>query len=1382
MSKFRKPRIITDQTYVVEINYDTSKIAKLFTEAENLNIYNLKKISLTDKIPLDVSIEDGSNLIHHILKKPSNSQNQKINLMKYLVDNNVNPDKPDINNNTPLHLACQNQEDEIIKYLLDIGCNPNFKNNFGMTPMHYYLTGIYRERILEKDFLSIVKIKEPLDLEQTDLDASLNQLFINDNEIQSLKKTINGLLNDNNLIKKLDKIKVDNKFDLLQVKGFLEKYIDSFLKNIFNFENLEIHEKTPSSLDTFHPSLSVLKNTNISNILKDNIKKAIKEIKKLLIPNIIVPDLSEMHINQHFYIYKVNDDFIRNDNQIEDEDDINRFYVHNNKFLLFSNIPTNNHTILNIINDRVNYLQQLNPSIERNYIMNQCNKLTYLQLIYLINTGNNIDDFKNKLKMWLFVLMDEGIDRDLIDVYDNIKNINQEVILMNKLIDNYVNGGFTYDDRVKILEKLVEQKKTRVFFNDLLFTDTLFILKKVNTVDLLNYYLSVMGDINNLDPTHTLYDFDKLLPSINPKLILNRTPENIRIHNYAYFFNFYIISFDYLGGNNIENRLDFILRNHLKINNAINILKNKFSEMGIKDYHKIAPLYLSALSWLNYHYLKIIEFLGEHIDTSETKILSVEMLNEVVDKMNYINCNYLVYYYFFTNNKTVKIPKFYLYKIPTSYSRDNFEFTGNIVYNDTTDLLNLNNFGSNVLYDNLPISNHRGYVINSLYNYPDVEDIYLLNIPYVEINESYRFNKDNILPQSMWNNNYLKIFMDIYFIEKYKKIIQDVRLQNLVKYKNTIAYSEKEILDKYTIGQKLKELIINNINRYSNDIINNKLSNLIGNIGIAIPDSDVKSNYRINLNDIKLKYRIITDLLYYEYDLTVPKEKHFLIYSDDYSSIQVEKTLLESKINENGLKHLIEYGASISIEDNYGKNPIENIIKNLNVDVYKNLLDLLKFNVDLTTFNNKKILDYFTSALNSEIDKYLDMDIKSSIIKFSVDQGNDIDMKVKTLSPQLNNKNYLLSFKIINYISNQLIGVLNITKGNNNSFNTLLNITNNINSLFLNNVRGFSNNNYLLLNNLRNKLSNEYTKLIENRRKLQSLGKSTDSIDIKLAELFRIINGIPVFTKSTTYFYNIRNIDLNFIDNYGRNDNLVELEMFNDLFTSNLFNLNDDKLVILPKVLMKEKEYLSNLNVENWRNYKVLIEFYDKLAIEVEKYFTDNQFRINNEIKEFVFKVLVYLTKTVIISQIELLIKKVLTEYFDNTYPDSAPNIQRTDGILHYNTFTGNNNNNKDKLYNLAEIMVINSVFIYKDNNEKDTFLEKSIENILEEWLLEMLKSSAINIDENDEFISKLKIQLNNFGFIKNIINNWLVVIENNFKFIINHSRILKMLELTINT
>jgi hypothetical protein len=1384
MSKFRKPKYVTDQPYVTEINYDTSKIGKLFTEAENLNIYNLKKISLTDKIPLDVSIEDGSNLIHHILKKPSNSQNQKINLIKFLIENNVNPDQPDINNNTPLHYACQNQEDEIIKYLLEIGCNPNFKNNLGMTPFHYYLTGIYKERILEKDFLSVVKVKDPLDLEQLDLDASLNQLIENDDELKALNETIFNLLGDINLTKKLQEIEINEKFDLLQVKGFLSKYIDSFLKNIFDFEKLKIHEKTTNSLPTNHPSLSVLENTNISNILKTNIKKSIEEIKELLVNTRIVPDLNEMDINNYFTTYTVDDNFT---NVPPNTQNSHKFYIHNNKYLFFSSTPVNNIVLNILLQQRINYLQELYPAIEVTYIRNQCSKISYLVSIFNINTGNVNNNLKDKIKKWLFILMDEGVFRDLEYVYDNIKNINEEVIFMNRLIDTYVDNGFRYEDRIKILERLLEQKKTRLFLNDLLFTDTIFILKTSTTVVDLNYYFNLMMDVNYIGGRNiynTLTNFNKLLPSINPQLLINFNPNNIKIHTYAYFFNFYVLRYGILNldtrrDDEKKRRLGHIISNHSNVNLLVDFIKKKFSEVGIKDYHKIAPEYLGILNYANYHYSKILDFLGKHINNRETTVLSIDKLDKIADKMNYINCNYFVYYYFFTNNQTVKIPKFYSYKIPKSGSKD-LEFTGNLVYNSTIDLLSLTNFGNNVPYDNLPISTDSGIIINSLYNYSDDDDIYRLYIPYIEINNFYRFNKDNTLPQSMLNNNFLKIFMDIYFIKKYKEIINNNFgiLQNLVKYKIRIPSSEKEILDKHTIGLKLKEIVKNKIIRNVNELINNKLLNLVGNRGILMSDSETISNFKINLNDINLKYRNITDLLYYEYDLKPPIEKHFLIYSDDYSSSQIEKSLLESKINKTGLKHLLENGASLSIEDNYGKNSLENVIKNLNTDIYQELLELLQLKVDLTTFNNKKILDYFLNNINIHIDKYINSDNNINIVKFSLDQGNDIDIRVKTISPQLNNKNYLLSYKIVNYITNQLIGVLNINYNKNNDFYNLLDVSTNIPSLLLGSIPGFSDNNNLLIFNLINNLEEKYIKYIEEKNKLISLGKTTDNLDLKINEIARILQIVVYPTKSTTYFYDITSVDLNFIDKYGFYNNLVELEMFNDLFKS---GIDKDNLVILPRVLIKEKEFLNNLNVENWKNYKVIENFYSKLADEVEKYFIGNQFRINNELKEFVFKVLVYLTKTVIISQIELLVRKVLMEYFDNTYPSSVPNLLRTTGVLYNNTFTGNNESNINKLYNLAEKLVINSVYIYRDDNEKDTFIEKSIENLLEEWLIETIKSGAINVDENDEFISKLKIELNNFGFIKNIINNWLVVIENNFKFIINHSRLLKMLDLTIS-
>lgn len=1393
MSKFRKPKFVTDQIYVTDIEYDKSKISKLFIEVENLNIYNLKKISLTDKIPLDVSIEDGSNLIHQVLKKPSNSQNQKINLIKFLVENNVNPDKTDQNNNTPLHLACENQEDLVIKYLLEIGCNPNFKNNFGMTPFHYYLGGIYKERILEKDFLSIIKVKDPLDLEQKELDLKLSDLINNDAELKLLENTFKEIINR----QILDNIKVESKFDLLQVKGFLEKKVDAYTKNIFDFNDLDIHEKTINSLQTNHPTLSVLLNVNTNQILKNNIKEKINEIKNMIEET----DINNINLNHiiedNFETLSLNDDFIFNNAGS------NFIHIYDNKYLFYTSIPANDYNLDVLFLNRIRYIKAINPNlkIDDTYIENQASKIKYL-FEPILNQMFSIEEddkakLKNVLKLWLFILMDEGKSTDnLFEKYNNLKLTNQEVIIMDNLIDKYVDNNFKYEDRIKIFEKLVEQKNTRLFYNNLLFRDTLFVIKKIRTSEDLKYYLSVMSDINKIKPEYkgniNYRDFNDLskkvqdiLPSINLELLIINDNNLYKLHNFAYIFDLEILT-----TNNIEEPLDIDdVKNKIKMslnsqlvnfNKLIDNFKNLFTENGIKKYGKIAPLYLTILTYFNHHFGRILQQNIRYI-----KLTNPRVINKIIENMNLINSYYYLYYYFNTEDKNLKIPKFYLYKIPKlEAKKDKLELTGNLIFDKNDEnLISLDDFENKVTGDNgveSVIDKDQIKYINSLYNFADDSDIYSIYMSFDIIDDFYKKERTSSLPPSLMDNESLKLFMDIYFKTKMKNIkYEDIKI--LIKYKNTVPESEKEILDKNTIGLKLKERLINKINDIITQLIRQKMVNINEDI---LENTEVKSNYKINLNDISLKYKSMTNILpYYEYNLKPKIETNFLIYSDDYSSIQIEKSLLESIVNISGLKCLIENGASISQEDNYGKNPLENIIKNLNVDVYKEILELLKLNVDLNTLNNKKILDYLINSLKFEIDKYLDKDVLNSIIKFSLDQGNDIDIKVKNIAPQLDNKYYLLSYKIVNYLSNQMIGIMNILYNNDvDKLYEILDINKeNLNKLGLNNISGFEDNDSLLLNNLIENLKKEGFKIKQEIKKLEDLGKDVTNLETKKQDITTIINKISKKIKSKSYKYELNKLDLDFIDKYGKIDNLVELEMFNNLLNLNSDSeISNDKLIILPRLLMKEKEYLDNLNVDNWKKYKILAKFYSKLEKECELYFIGNQFRIDNEMKEVVFKILLYLTKTVILSQIELLVKKILIEYFDNTYPSSAPNIARVEGILYNNTFTGDGSSNKEKLYNLAEKLILNSVYIFKNSDEKDNFMEKSIENILEDWLLEMIKSSLININENDEFISKLKIEINNFGFLKNIINNWLVVIENNLKFIINHSRLLKMLELTI--
>ena len=135
-NKWDKPRRIIDKL-------DESKISELFSLSTQMNTFTLKQFSNINKIPLTVSKKDGNNLVHEIVSSDDETKSEDLRLIviKFLVDEGVSPDSPNSDNNTPLHFACTKQYYKIIKYLLENGANTNYKDNVGMTPFHYLLAG-----------------------------------------------------------------------------------------------------------------------------------------------------------------------------------------------------------------------------------------------------------------------------------------------------------------------------------------------------------------------------------------------------------------------------------------------------------------------------------------------------------------------------------------------------------------------------------------------------------------------------------------------------------------------------------------------------------------------------------------------------------------------------------------------------------------------------------------------------------------------------------------------------------------------------------------------------------------------------------------------------------------------------------------------------------------------------------------------------------------------------------------------------------------------------------------------------------------------------------------------------------------------------------------
>jgi hypothetical protein len=151
MNRFDKP-------YRVLPTIDTKKMLELFTLAGNLDTHEMLQFSLMNKIPLDVEDDENNSLIHIVVSIDGRraSEHAKLNVIKFLFQNNVNPDKPNKYNKTPLHIACSMQLESIVSYLLEIGANPNYQDNMGNTPFHYLLTGYIKSMDLITEVVDFV--------------------------------------------------------------------------------------------------------------------------------------------------------------------------------------------------------------------------------------------------------------------------------------------------------------------------------------------------------------------------------------------------------------------------------------------------------------------------------------------------------------------------------------------------------------------------------------------------------------------------------------------------------------------------------------------------------------------------------------------------------------------------------------------------------------------------------------------------------------------------------------------------------------------------------------------------------------------------------------------------------------------------------------------------------------------------------------------------------------------------------------------------------------------------------------------------------------------------------------------------------------------------
>ena len=254
-----------DKIYNPPIFIDNGKRLELFNIVNTLNTSDLLQYSLINKISLNQCNDNDDNLIHVVIRMDDAkiTEMAKLNIIKFLVQNNVYPDKPNKNNNTPLHLACELQYSNIVEYLLKIGVNPNFTDNNGNTAFHYLLTG---------------------NIKLADSEVSIKD-FIPKNQNRNIKinftNTFDQIINSNNnniSIMNLSSYQNSNKKFIIFMNDFTNT---SLMKSKYN---IDINKDIIKLLLNYKANPYINNNNNISpihNILKNYNYKIFSELKNI---------------------------------------------------------------------------------------------------------------------------------------------------------------------------------------------------------------------------------------------------------------------------------------------------------------------------------------------------------------------------------------------------------------------------------------------------------------------------------------------------------------------------------------------------------------------------------------------------------------------------------------------------------------------------------------------------------------------------------------------------------------------------------------------------------------------------------------------------------------------------------------------------------------------------------------------------------------------------------------------------------------------------------------------------------------------------------------------------------------------------------------------
>jgi hypothetical protein len=447
-----------EKDYRPIIKIDNKQITDLFNLVGSMNINDIKQFMLIEHIPYNVVDNNNNTLIHRVLLENDllKTENQRLQMIKFLYNENAHPDAPNNNNITPLHLACMKQYINIIKFLIDIGVDVNYQDNFGNTPLHRLFSGNIKPEekttignLIPKpkkiDSINNAKWKKERikiwnDIKDSQFIKAIDETlkYSIGSEEEEIKVVIDfqeQLLAMNLDLKKLEDIKLLKDLQAGSIHKFKE-IMEKKWGKFSSIGDINMHQIEPDSFPQNDPSkLAIIKNSNTKKHISitlnkklDDVIKILKEFNKIDITQFNTDNINKQLLTDYLSI-KPNDLVKRH----FENNHVPHYYDYNNKY----KHPNSHDFADNVINiDNNTFI----GGARKIFINDNVDDVVYNQLF---NNNKQIEHIIPTIVYTLFIDFDEANN---FNGNYNIIRVNIHLNFIVEFIIKIINNTFNKTD------------------------------------------------------------------------------------------------------------------------------------------------------------------------------------------------------------------------------------------------------------------------------------------------------------------------------------------------------------------------------------------------------------------------------------------------------------------------------------------------------------------------------------------------------------------------------------------------------------------------------------------------------------------------------------------------------------------------------------------------------------------------------------------------------------------------------------------------------------------------------------------------------------------------------------------------------------------------